>query len=180
MLHRSDLSPDVLDRARRIRAFVLDVDGVLTDGSIVYEEGGKEIKRFHVWDGFAIRMAQRLGFHVAILSGRNSQVVAHRAAELEVADVYQGHLKKTPAFEEILARRGLVDAEVCVLGDDVPDLPLLLRAGLGIAPADAHPEVLRRAHYVTNCRGGRGAVREAIELVLDAQDRIGEVLDLFA
>lgn len=175
-----ELSPELRARAARVRGFVLDVDGVLTDGSIVYDAEAREIKSFHVWDGFAVKVLQKVGFEVAILSGRRSPVVAHRAAELGVREVLQGHLKKRPAFEELVQRSGLRADEFCVIGDDLPDLALFELAGLAAAPGDAHPRVRERAHYVARRGGGRGAVREVTELVLHAQGRLAELSALFA
>ncbi len=175
-----ELGPDLLARAQRVRGFVLDVDGVLTDGAIVYDADAREIKAFHVWDGFAVKVLQKIGLEVAILSGRRSAVVAHRAAELGVREVLQGHLKKRPAFLELVERSGLRADEFCVIGDDLPDLALFELAGLAAAPGDAHPLVQQRAHYVARRGGGRGAVREVVELVLHAQGRFAELAALFA
>jgi 3-deoxy-D-manno-octulosonate 8-phosphate phosphatase (KDO 8-P phosphatase) len=175
-----ELAPELRARAERVRGFVLDVDGVLTDGSIVYDAEAREIKSFHVWDGFAVKVLQKVGFEVAILSGRRSPVVAHRAAELGVREVLQGHLKKRPAFLELVERSGKRADEFCVIGDDLPDLALFELAGLAAAPGDAHPLVQERAHYVAQRGGGRGAVREVTELVLFAQGRLAELSALFA
>lgn len=175
-----NVTSDALRRARGVTGFVFDVDGVLTDGAIVYDAAATEIKSFHVWDGFAVRVLRKLDFEVAILSGRRSAVVAHRAAELEVEEVLQGHLRKRPVFEELLQRCGKRAEEFCVVGDDLPDLPLFELAGFAAAPADAHPLVRERAHYLALRNGGRGAVREVVELVLHAQGRIGEMMALFA
>lgn len=180
MLFDPNLSDEALQRAQRVRGFVLDVDGVLTDGGIIYDAEAREIKSFHVWDGFAIRILQKLGYEVAILSGRRSAVVAHRAAELEVKEVLQGHLKKRPAFEGLMQRCGKKAEAFCVIGDDLPDLALFQIAGFAAAPGDAHPLAKEHAHYVARRGGGKGAVREVVELILHVQGRLGELPALFA
>ena len=159
----------MLARARRIRLVLLDVDGVLTDGRFLLMADGTDGRCFHTRDGHAIRMGQRAGLQFAILSGRRSRAVTLRAEELDLVEVLQGVSDKGAAFGELLDRLGLQDAEVCYLGDDVVDLPVLTRAGLAVAPADAAPEAAAAAHWVTSRPGGQGAVREAIELLLKAQ-----------
>jgi 3-deoxy-D-manno-octulosonate 8-phosphate phosphatase (KDO 8-P phosphatase) len=159
----------VQKRAKSIRMLILDVDGVLTDGRIVYTSEGKEIKHFNVRDGFGIRLAHRGGIKTAIITARYSAVVAHRARELEISEVHQNALKKLPAYEQILKAHQLSDDQIAYIGDDLIDLPLLRRVGLAVAVADAHPEVKQMVHYVTQLSGGRGAVREIIELILKAQ-----------
>jgi 3-deoxy-D-manno-octulosonate 8-phosphate phosphatase (KDO 8-P phosphatase) len=159
----------VLARARGIRLVLLDVDGVLTDGRFLLLADGTDARAFHTRDGHAIRMGQRAGLQFAILSGRRSRAVTLRAEELDLVEVQQGVADKGSAFREMLGRLALQDADVCYLGDDVVDLPVLRRAGLAIAPADAAPEALAAAHWVTSRPGGHGAVREAIELLLKAQ-----------
>ena len=168
------LGPEDVDRrVRSVRFLLLDVDGVLTDGRILHAPGdaGEEIKAFDSKDGLGMMLASRAGLAIGLLSGRTSPVVARRARELGITEVLQGRLPKTPAYVELRERLGLRDAEVCYVGDDVPDVPLLRRVGLGVAPADAHPEALRAAAWVTERRGGRGAVREIIDRILRAQGR---------
>jgi 3-deoxy-D-manno-octulosonate 8-phosphate phosphatase (KDO 8-P phosphatase) len=161
--------PDVLVRARAVRLVILDVDGVLTDGRILYGTGGIEVKAFDVRDGHGVKLAHRAGLRTAIITGRTSDIVARRAEELGIADVIQGSRDKLAAYRELAARLGLADAHIACLGDDVTDLPLLARAGLAVAVAGAVAEARAAAHYVTRRAGGRGAVREALELVLKAQ-----------
>ena len=162
--------PDSLhQRAARIELLLLDVDGVLTDGSIVYGGEDLELKRFHVRDGSGLKLWQRAGKRAAILSGRSSRAVERRAAELGVSPVFQGRTEKLPAFEELLATTGLRAEQVCAIGDDLPDLPVLTRCGLGIAVADACRELREVADYTTALPGGRGAVRDAIEWLLKLQ-----------
>jgi len=163
--------PGLTRRARSIRLLILDVDGVLTDGQLLYGSSGEALKRFHIHDGLAFVAWKRAGHSVAVLSGRRSRAVARRMAELGVTGVHQGLARKGPAYQALLGRLGCQDEEVAVMGDDLTDLPLLARAGLAIAPANAVREVKARAHLVTRLAGGMGAVREAVETILRAQGR---------
>ena len=170
-------APDPLPaRAARVKLLLLDVDGVLTDGGIVYADDGTELKRFHVRDGSGLKFWQRGGNRVAIVSGRTSAAVARRAEELGIDPVFQGRGDKLPAFTLVLSATGLRPDEVCAIGDDLPDLPLLSRCGLAVAVADACPEVRAAADYVTTARGGHGAVREAVEWLMKLQGRWDEVV----
>jgi 3-deoxy-D-manno-octulosonate 8-phosphate phosphatase (KDO 8-P phosphatase) len=159
------------ERAQRIRLLLFDVDGVLTDGVIVMHADGSESKGFHIKDGAAIVWAQRAGVPVGLLSARASGATTHRAAQLAIRIVQQGVTSKLSAFEQILKSSGLAEEAVSYMGDDLLDLPVLGRAGLATAPADAAREVRQAVHWVSAARGGRGAVRELIELVLRAQGR---------
>ncbi len=159
-----------IEKAKLIKLLVLDVDGVMTDGGILYTADGEEIKRFDVQDGHGIKLFLRAGIDVAIITGRRSKVVDIRAADLGIELVYQKALKKTGAYEDILQKRQLTDAQVAVMGDDLPDLPLVRRCGLSFTVPDAVEEVKREADIITKRRGGRGAVREACEYILKAQD----------
>ena len=156
-------------RASRIRLLVLDVDGVLTDGGLLYSAAGEDTKRFHVHDGLALVAARTAGLQVAVLSSRASAAVTRRMTELGVSEVHQGVADKAGALDAIRARLGLKAAEVAVMGDDLPDLPAMARAGLALAPANAVAEVKRAAHWVARRRGGDGAVREAVEMLLKAR-----------
>lgn len=156
-------------RAARIRLLVLDVDGVLTDGGLVYGASGEEAKRFHVRDGLALVAARRAGLYVAVISGRASPAVTRRMAELGVAHVQQGVADKVRALADLMQRLAVSAGEVAVMGDDLQDLPLMRRVGLGLAPGDAVPEVRRAAHWRSRRRGGEGAVREAVEMLLRAR-----------
>ncbi len=149
-----------------IELLVLDVDGVLTDGGIFLDSAGRELKRFCVADGTGIKYWQRVGRRVALISGRSSPAVVHRAAELGVTMLRLGAKRKLPAYESVLAEAGVAEAKVAVMGDDLPDLPLLARCGFAMAPADAVAEVRAAADLVTRRPGGGGAVREAIEVLL--------------
>jgi 3-deoxy-D-manno-octulosonate 8-phosphate phosphatase (KDO 8-P phosphatase) len=156
-------------RASRIRLLVLDVDGVLTDGGLLYRASGEETKRFHVHDGLALVAALKAGLEVAVLSSRASAAVTRRMAELGVREVHQGVADKAGALDALRERLGLGAGEVAVMGDDLPDLAAMARAGLALAPANAVAEVKRVAHWVARRRGGDGAVREAVEMLLKAR-----------
>jgi 3-deoxy-D-manno-octulosonate 8-phosphate phosphatase (KDO 8-P phosphatase) len=164
------------ERARQIRLVILDCDGVLTDGSIVYDEMGREIKRFHVRDGFGVKCWQRAGHQIAVISGRYSQTLAWRCRELGIAPVVQGEPNKESAYRGLLHACGVKPFETCMIGDDLPDLPLILASGIGVAVADADPLVRQRADMVTEERGGRGAIREALEILLVQQGYWTEVV----
>jgi 3-deoxy-D-manno-octulosonate 8-phosphate phosphatase (KDO 8-P phosphatase) len=158
-------------RCAAIELLVLDVDGVLTDGLIVYADNGVEIKAFHVRDGSGLKLWQLAGKRAAVISGRRSRAVEVRAAELGIDPVIQGEAAKLAAYRRLLAGTALGPEQVAFVGDDLPDLPLLLNCGLGVAVADACAEVRTAAHYITQAQGGRGAVRETIELILRCQGR---------
>ncbi|MCI0488877.1 MAG: HAD-IIIA family hydrolase [Blastocatellia bacterium] len=174
-----ELSDELLERARRVRLLILDCDGVLTDGLITLLPDGDEVKTFDVKDGHAMVMLARAGIRVAIISGRESRAVRKRAEELGVAHLYEKAWIKLDSYEKILAEEGLKDEEVCYVGDDVVDIPLLRRAGLSVAVADAVGEVKEYSHLVTERGGGRGAVREVIELILRAQGKWEEALSRY-
>jgi 3-deoxy-D-manno-octulosonate 8-phosphate phosphatase (KDO 8-P phosphatase) len=161
--------PSLRDRCAGIAVLAVDVDGVLTDGAVVLGTGGLEVKQFHVRDGSALKFWRDSGRRAAFISGRNSSVVEARARELGVHWVFQGVGDKRAAFRRLLAEAGVGSEAVCGIGDDLPDLPLLRHCGLAAAVADACPEVRAAAHFVTRAPGGRGAVREVIELLLHCQ-----------
>jgi 3-deoxy-D-manno-octulosonate 8-phosphate phosphatase (KDO 8-P phosphatase) len=162
---------DVLTRASRVRLLILDIDGVLTDGRLYFDAKGESLKVFHVRDGHGIKMAQQSGIEVAWVSGRRSDAAYHRARELGISRFYEGVRDKVAILEELLAALTLKPSEVAAMGDELVDLPLLHRVGLGVAVADAVPEVAAAAHWVTSLSGGRGAVREVCDLLLKAQDK---------
>lgn len=164
------------ERASRIRLLLFDVDGVLTDGVVVMHADGSESKGFHIRDGAAMVWAQRAGLTVGLLSARSSGATSQRAAQLAIRLVMQGITSKLDAYERILRDAGLPDEAVAYMGDDLLDLPVLARAGLSGAPADAALEVRERVAWVSGAAGGRGAVREFIELVLRAQQRWDTVI----
>lgn len=164
-----EASGDVVARARRVRLLVLDVDGVMTDGRLHITERGEETKVFHVRDGSGIVALQRSGVPVAIISGRSSPAVTRRATELGIAHVQQGVGDKGAALDALLARLAIGAQETACVGDDTPDLPMLARAGLAVAVADAHPAALAAAHWITSVPGGHGAVRQVCDLLLHAR-----------
>ncbi|HHQ40853.1 MAG TPA: 3-deoxy-manno-octulosonate-8-phosphatase KdsC [Chromatiales bacterium] len=167
---------EILERAARIRLVVFDVDGVLTDGSLFLGDGGEEYKAFHSRDGHGMKMLQEAGVELAVITGRTSRVVEHRMASLGIEHVFQGQRDKLPAFETLIARLGLQAAECAYVGDDVVDLPVMRRVGLAIAVQDAHPLVVRHAHWQTPSPGGRGAARDVCELILEARGDLERVL----
>lgn len=164
------LGPSALRRrARAVRLVLMDCDGVLTDGRVVFVSGGGEIKAFDSKDGVGVRLAQALGLEVGIVTGRRSEAVRRRARELGLREVHQKVWDKLALVRRLLRRRKLGFEQLCFIGDDVVDLPVLRRAGLAVAPADAHAAVRSRVHWVTRRSGGRGAVREVLDRLLEAQ-----------
>ncbi len=164
------------DIARHIELVIFDVDGVLTDGSLFLGDDGQEYKAFNSRDGHGIRMLHEAGIRSAILTGRQSEVVRHRARDLGIDIVMQGHRDKRPAFDQLCRDTGLAPARMAYVGDDVVDLPVMTRVGLAIAVNDAHPWVLRHAHWTTAARGGRGAAREVCEFLLEARGVLHDTL----
>lgn len=177
------LSAKVRSRARKVRLLLLDVDGVLTDGRIYYvprPQGGlAETKTFHSRDGLGIRLAHAAGLKTGIISGRGSPIVEHRARELGIHFVEQDALEKVSPYEKILRQARVRDDEVCYVGDDIVDLPILKRVGFAVGVGDGHPFLRRHVHYWTQSAGGRGAVRETVEVILDAQGKLAEILKRF-
>jgi len=174
MLHDTQL----LQRLGQIRLVILDVDGTMTDGGLYLGEAG-ETKRFDIQDGAGLVFLQRSGIDVVMVSGRTSKCVEKRCKELGIEDLHQGVANKLEVFEQTLEKKGLTPIQVAVMGDDLPDLPLMTRAGISIAPANAVREVRVRAAVVTHASGGAGAVREFAELLLKAQDRWHDILGPF-
>lgn len=168
---RADARDDVQRRAARVSLLVLDVDGVLTDGRLYFSARGEELKCFHVRDGAGIVALRAAGVEIAVISGRDSPAVRLRMRELGVERLHQGVADKRLVLREILASLSLDASAVACIGDDVPDLGLLEAVGLAVAVADAHPLVRERAHVVTRLPGGRGAVREVCDILLDARAR---------
>jgi 3-deoxy-D-manno-octulosonate 8-phosphate phosphatase (KDO 8-P phosphatase) len=169
----------VAERARRVRLLIFDIDGVMTDGSLYYTDGGEEIKAFNVRDGLGVKLLQAAGVMTAIITGRRSPLVEKRAHDLDIGHVMQGAEDKAAAFAQLLANCGCGAEAAGYIGDDVVDLPVFKRCGLAIAVADAHDMVKRQAHYVTQARGGHGAVREACELVLAAQGKLETAMEAY-
>jgi 3-deoxy-D-manno-octulosonate 8-phosphate phosphatase (KDO 8-P phosphatase) len=173
-------SAEVRRRAARIRVVLMDVDGVMTDGKICLlslpDGATEELKMFHAHDGSGVKLAGFMGLRTGLITGRNCAATARRARESGMEFVFQGRARKLAAYEEILHTAGVTDDVVAYIGDDLPDLPLMRRAGLAVAVANAVPEVKQAAHYVTRLAGGQGAVREVIELILKAQHRWTEAI----
>ena len=162
---------NVLEKAKKIRMLILDVDGVMTDGGIIYSNSGEELKSFHVRDGTGIKMLIREGIKVVIISGRRSRSVDYRAQELGIKEVYQGVKDKVEVFKEILKKYKIDPQQVGFVGDDLIDIPLLLRVGFSAVVADAIEEVKQNVDYITKNPGGRGAVREICDLILKSQGK---------
>jgi len=164
-------------RASRIKLLLMDCDGVLTDGRLWLTPDGDEQKSFHTHDGLGLSLLDRAGLKSGIITGRNSKAAARRAAELGVEFVRQGESDKIAAFEAVLQQAGIAENEVAFVGDDLPDIPIMKRAELAVAVADAVEETRAAAHYVTQARGGRGAVREVVELILKSQGRWHDLVE---
>jgi 3-deoxy-D-manno-octulosonate 8-phosphate phosphatase (KDO 8-P phosphatase) len=162
-----------------IQLLILDVDGVLTDGGIIRDDAGQQIKRFHVRDGAGIVLWRRLGKDVAIITGKESDVVSHRAQELGIQHVFQNVGNKLEAYAQLKEELGVADNQIAYVGDDLPDLPVLRRVGVGIAVADAVEEVRAAAKYVTKFPGGYGAVRDAVEFLCKEMGLWQQVLDRY-
>lgn len=165
----SEPSHDLLARARRVKLLLLDVDGVLTDATVVLASESGEHKSFSIRDGAALVWARDMGLEIGLLSGRASDATSRRAKELGITTVLQAGPDKRGQFESLLTARGLAGEDVAYMGDDLQDLPVIARVGLSAAPADAVPEVLARVHWTSARRGGHGAVRDFVELILRAR-----------
>ncbi len=158
-----------MQRAARVKVMIFDVDGVLTDGSLTYGADGEITKTFFVLDGLGIQLLQKTGVQTAIISARQSPIVVRRAADLGINHVYQGIHDKRVAFAKLLEATGATIEQCGYIGDDVIDLPLLMKVGFAVAVPTGHPDVQHRVHYVTKAPGGRGAVREVCDMVMRAQ-----------
>jgi 3-deoxy-D-manno-octulosonate 8-phosphate phosphatase (KDO 8-P phosphatase) len=169
-------SPDALERARRVKLMLFDVDGVLTDGNLWYSPSGEEIKSFHSLDGLGLRLLAQSGVRLALLSGRKSPAVAIRASELGIEHVLQGIEDKRGSYETLLRRLGLAPHDAGFMGDDLVDVPVLLRCGFACTVQEAPEEVRKRVHYVAGTPAGAGAAREVCEYVMRAQGTLKRVL----
>lgn len=174
-----NLSNELIEKASKIRLLICDVDGVLSNGQVIIGNHGEELKTFNIKDGFGIKALQKHGIATAIITGRNSKIVEKRCQELSIQDYYQGHLDKESAFEELCEKYQINAEQVCHVGDDLPDLPLIQRAGLGVAVSDAHWFVKNNANWVTSQLGGFGAVREVSDLILHSQGLLDEHLSSY-
>lgn len=168
---------DIRERAAGIRLAIFDVDGVLTDGSLYLGDDGQEYKAFNSRDGHGMVMLGHTGVQLAVITGRSSRVVSMRMDSLGVSHVYQGCRDKLPAYEELKQTLSLPDSAIAYVGDDVVDLPVMHRAGLAVAVGDAHALVKAQAHWCTQAAGGRGAVRELCELIMDAQGTLARLME---
>lgn len=170
---------DILNIAKNIKLVIFDVDGVLTDGSLFFGDDGQEYKAFYSRDGLGIKLLQRTGVEVGVITARESQLVVHRMNNLGIDHLYQGRLNKMEAFEEMLKKLGITPEQTAYAGDDVVDLPVMKKAGLAVAVQDAHPFVKKHAHWITEHNGGRGAARDLCELIMEAQGTLDEQLHAF-
>jgi 3-deoxy-D-manno-octulosonate 8-phosphate phosphatase (KDO 8-P phosphatase) len=177
VIDTSGFDPLLLERAAKVRALVLDVDGVLTDGRLYFDNQGNELKAFNTRDGLGIKALQRHGTLLALITGRRSEIVARRAANLGIEHVYQGRDDKLNAFNELLAETELEESRICYAGDDWVDIPVLDRVGLAVTVPDADAVVKSHAHWITPRPGGHGAVRDLCDLILAARGLDRQVLD---
>jgi 3-deoxy-D-manno-octulosonate 8-phosphate phosphatase (KDO 8-P phosphatase) len=175
------ITPAVAKRAKQIKVFLMDVDGTITDGSVTLlsqpDGTALEIKTFDAHDGQGLTLAHTAGIRTGCITGRESPALLRRAHEMKMDYIYMKIALKMPAYEEILAKAGVKDAEVAFIGDDLPDIPILKRVGLAVAVGDAVADVKKIAHYTTKAHGGRGAIREAIELILKSKGIWDELID---
>jgi 3-deoxy-D-manno-octulosonate 8-phosphate phosphatase (KDO 8-P phosphatase) len=170
---------DVIAKARNIKLLILDVDGVMTDAKLFFDDRGREYKAFHARDGHGIKMLRQSGVEVAVISGRKSPAVALRMRQLGIERVYQGQEDKAAVLEELLQRLAVAPSQAAHVGDDLPDLPLMKRVGLAVAVRDAHFAVKERADWVTALPGGAGAVREVCDFILRAQGNLERAIDSY-
>lgn len=170
---------DILNLAKHIKLMIFDVDGVLTDGSLFFGDDGQEYKAFYSRDGLGMKLLQRTGVEIGVITARSSELVLHRMKNLDIQHVYQGRLDKVAAYDEMLAKLNIAAKHTAYVGDDVIDLPVMKRAGLAIAVQDAHPFVKKHAHWITNHDGGKGAARDACELIMEAQGTLEAQLQSF-
>ena len=170
---------NILEKAKNIKLVIFDVDGVLTDGRLYVTENGEEIKAFNSRDGHGMKMLQKTGVKIGIITGRTSNIVSHRMQELGIEHVYQGKQDKYPAFVELIKKLSLTAGEVAYVGDDVVDLPVMKHVGFAVAVQDAHEYVKKHAHWQTPNCGGRGAARDVCELIMEAQNNLDAELEKY-
>ncbi|MCL4157533.1 UNVERIFIED_CONTAM: hypothetical protein GTU68_057198 [Idotea baltica] len=180
-LQDKDKNLSLREKAKKIKLLIFDVDGVLTDGSLFFDNEGSEYKAFNSKDGQGIRLLLDNGINVAIITGRQSQIVKHRANNLKIPPeyIYQGYRDKVPAFYELLEKTKLDKENIAFIGDDVIDLPIMSQVGLSIAVADANWFVKENSDLICKTNGGRGAGREACEFILDSQGKLDDILQSF-
>jgi 3-deoxy-D-manno-octulosonate 8-phosphate phosphatase (KDO 8-P phosphatase) len=178
--HFNDFPSDIRERAAKIRLVGFDVDGTLTDGKLLIGAGGQELKSFHVFDGLGLKLLEQHGIAVALITARKSTVVEARGRELGLKHVFVGVQDKLKCLDAIGARLGIPSEEIAFMGDDLPDLRVLMKVGLAVAPANAHPWVRERVHWRTQLQGGQGAARELCDLILAARGHADAILKAFA
>lgn len=167
------------EKIKPIKLFILDVDGILTTGAFYYGSQGFEMRGFHIHDGLGIKLLQKINISIAVISGKKSEAVERRVTELDIQHVYLGNDNKLPAYEELKQKLGLMDEEIVYMGDDLPDLPLLRRAGFAVTVPQAPEIVKQHADYITQAKGGKGAVREVCNLIIEAKGQTQFVLQSY-
>jgi 3-deoxy-D-manno-octulosonate 8-phosphate phosphatase (KDO 8-P phosphatase) len=167
------------DRAKKIKLLIMDVDGVLTDGKIVLDDKGNELKFFDVQDGLGVVVFKRMGFKTAIITAKGSRIVEERARHMEIDKLYQDAFHKIKAYEHLLKEFKLKDREVCFIADELIDLGVMKKVGFAVAVANAAPELKKCAHYITKKAGGQGAVREVVEIILKANNLWQKAIRIF-
>ena len=172
-------APDLIERIQKIKMVIVDNDGVLTDGRIVYGDYGDDLKFFDVQDGFGMVLLRRAGFYTVIISGKKSSINRRRAKELMVNKIFQNAFDKSKAFEKVVKKFKVTPEETCYIGDDLIDLPVMSRVGLAVAVPNAVEEVRQVAHYITQKSGGRGAVREVVDMLLKGQGKWKDVTERY-
>jgi len=180
MNYKEATMKEILQRAKKVKLVVFDVDGVLTDGSLFYGDNGEEYKAFYAKDGLGMKLLMRTGVQIGIITARNSSLVKHRMDSLGIDHLYQGRLDKLNAFDDLLNKLNLHYEQTAFVGDDVVDLPVMNKVGLSITVKDAHPLVVAQAHWQTPLNGGRGAARNVCELIMQAQNTLEEQLHSFS
>ena len=170
---------DIIEKAKNIKLVIFDIDGVMTDGSLFFDNNGGEYKAFNSFDGHGLRMLQECGVMVAVITGRKSELVKHRMHDLGVTLLYQGYRDKRPAFEALLKEVKLSKDQIAYLGDDVVDLPIMTQLDFAIAVQNAHPFVKKHAHWITDRSGGKGAVRDVCEFILEAKGLLDDKLHTY-
>ncbi len=173
------MNKEITEKLKKIKIIILDVDGVMTDGKIIYGSNGDDVKEFDVRDGHGIKLAVRAGLDVAIITGRTSQIIARRAKELGIERVYEKALNKVEAFNDILKKGDYTAEETAYIGDDLPDIPVMRRAGFSVAVNDAVEEVAEIADYIAENAGGCGAIREILDIILKTQGKWESVMERY-
>jgi 3-deoxy-D-manno-octulosonate 8-phosphate phosphatase (KDO 8-P phosphatase) len=167
---------ELIEKARKIKCFICDVDGVLTNGQLYLDNFGNELKAFHVHDGVGLKLLMAAGLHVSVITTSKNAVIEHRMAQLGIHHYFTGQLEKQAAYQQLKTNLSLNDEDCAYIGDDLPDLPIIKRVGLGIAVNNAQPQVKELASWSTQQIGGHGAVREACDFILNAQNKLDEAL----